>query len=149
MRRFLSLLALVLPVSFSLAAAPAHAQLLEGPRLTAARELDLAAQHLASAVLHAAGEAQVSTTDAAQVAALADTIRDFRFELEANSVSSLQAEAAWAEVSRLFVAARGALADSKSRDLQHEMLRVNALMNRIDRGFGGTGFWSGPNGWGG
>ncbi|HEV8629754.1 MAG TPA: hypothetical protein VGV61_05505 [Thermoanaerobaculia bacterium] len=145
MRRFLALLALVLP----LVAAPAHAQLVEGPQLTAARQLDLAAQHLASAVLHAAGEAQVSTTDAAQIAALADTIRDFRFELEANSLSSLQAEAAWAEVSHLFVAARSALADSKARDIQHEMLRVNALMNRIDRGFGGTGFWSGRNGWGG
>ena len=143
MRRPLSLLVLF----GLLAVVPARA--LEGPTMTAARQLDLAAQHLAATAQLQAKEGTLSAAAAETAVGFAALVRDFRFELEANLVSAVQAELEWAQVGDGFVATRDLLTDNDSRGLQQEMLRVHALMNRLDRSFGGTGFWYGPHGWSG
>jgi len=141
-RTVLSLIALA--ALFSTAARAA-----EGPGMTAARQLDLAAQHLAAT---AAQEVQAGRLDAAAgdtAVGFAALVRDFRFDLEADAYSVLGVEAAWAQVAEGFTSTRDLLHDSNSQALQHELLRVHTLMNRLDRGFGGSGFWSGPHGWSG
>jgi hypothetical protein len=122
---------------------------LEGPTMTAARQLDLAAQHLATSALKQAANGAITPQAAETAVGFADLVRDFRFELEPSLISAMQAEIEWAQVADGFAATRDLLHGSDSRDLQHELLRVNALMNRLDRSFGGTGFWSGRNGWSG
>ena len=121
----------------------------EGPAMTTARELDLAAQHLASVAQQQAKAGSLSPQAAETAAGFASLVRDFRFELEPSIVSTIQAEADWAQVAEGFSATRDILHATDSRALQNELHRVNALMNRLDRAFGGTGFWSGSNGWNG
>ena len=130
-----------------LTAASAHAA--EGPAMTTARQLDLAAQHLASTAQQQAKDGALSAQAAETAAGFAALVRDFRFELEPSIVSTIQAEAEWAQVAEGFTATRDLLYGSKSHALRNELHRVNALMNQLDRAFGGTGFWSGPNGWNG
>ena len=117
--------------------------------MTAARELDLAAHHLAATAEQQAREGQLSAQAAETAQGFAALVRDFRFELEPDLRSTLQAEVGWAQVAEGFLATRELLASSDSRALRHELLRVNSLMNRLDRGLGGTGFWSGRQGWNG
>jgi hypothetical protein len=136
-------------VLFGVLAATATAQVAEGPGMTAARELDLAAHHLAATAQQQARDGQLTSAAAETAEGFAVLVRDFRFDLESDRFSSLQAEVAWAQVAEGFSATRDLLHDKSSRDLRHELLRVHALMNRLDRGFGGPGFWSGPQGWSG
>ena len=140
----LSLILLLAPL-----AAATSAGALEGPTMTAARQLDLAAQHLATTALKQAADGALTPQAAETAVGFADLVRDFRFELEPSLLSAMQAEIEWARVSEGFAATRDLLSANDSRDLQHELLRVNALMNRLDRSFGGSGFWSGRNGWSG
>lgn len=142
-RTALSLIALLALV------AVASAQAAEGPAMTATRELDLAALHMASTAQQQAKAGALSPQAAETVEGFAVLVRDFRFQLEADFASSIQAQVAWAEVIDGFVATRDLLSDNDSRALRHELLRVHALMNRLDRSFGGSGFWSGPRGWNG
>jgi hypothetical protein len=130
-----------------LAIAPARAA--EGPFMTAARELDLAAHHLAATAQKELEAGKVSRQAAETAGDFALIVRDFRFALEADRFSTLGAEIEWAVVADGFAATRDILHDSEARNLRHGLLRVHALMNRIDRGFGGSGFWSGPRGWSG
>ncbi len=125
------------------------AQAAEGPAMTATRQLDLAALHMAATAQDQAKAGALSTQAAETVEGFAALVRDFRFQLEADFASSIQAQVAWAEVIDGFVATRDLLSDSDSRALRHELLRIHALMNRLDRRFGGSGFWSGPHGWNG
>ena len=127
----------------------ASAQAAEGPAMTATRQLDLAALHMASTAHEQAKAGGLSPQAAETVEGFAALVRDFRFQLEADFASSIQAQVAWAEVIDGFVATRDLLSDSDSRALRHELLRIHALMNRLDRSFGGSGFWSGPHGWNG
>ncbi len=129
------------------AVAPARG--LEGPAMTTARELDLAAAHLATTALQQAGDGLLSAQAAETAAGFADLVRDFRLHLEPLQASRLEAESDWGQVTEGFLATRDLLIDNPSRSLQEEVRRVNALMNRLDRSFGGTGFWPGPNGWSG
>lgn len=145
MQRILS--SLIALSGLLMAVAPAHAA--EGPLMTAARELDLAAQHLAATAQQQAKDGLLATEAAETAEGFAALVRDFRFDLESDFLSSLQAEVAWAQVAEGFSATRDLFHDKDSRDLQHELLRVHALMNRLDRGFGGPGFWYGPQGWSG
>lgn len=145
MQRALSL-AIVL---FGWLVALSPAQAAEGPRMTAARELDLAAHHLAATAQQLAKHGDLSTAAAETAEGFAALVRDFRFDLESDVLSSLQAEVAWAQVAEGFFATRDLFHDSDSKKLQHELLRVHALMNRIDRGFDGSGFWFGRHAWSG
>jgi hypothetical protein len=131
----------------ALALVPAHAA--EGPGMTAARELDLAAHHLAATTQRLAQEGKLNAEAAETAAGFAALVRDFRFDLESSFLSVIQAEGAWAQVGDGFVATRDILADTDSRPVQHELLRVNTLMNRLDRAFGGSGYWYGRHGWSG
>ena len=142
-RLVLSLLVLLVPLT----AASAHA--LEGPTMTTARQLDLAANHLAATAAQQAKDGQLTTQAAETAAGFAALVRDFRFELEPTLLSAMQAEVEWARVAEGFAATRDLLHANPSREMQHELLRVNAWMNRLDRSFGGTGFWSGRHGWSG
>jgi hypothetical protein len=139
----LSLILLVAP----LAAASAHAA--EGPAVTTARQLDLAAYHLAATAQQQAKDGLIAPQAAETAVGFADRVRDFSFGLEPSLVSAMEAEFDWAQVASGFTATRDLLRSSNSPDLQHDLLRVNALMNRLDRRFGGSGFWSGRNGWSG
>jgi len=127
----------------------AAARAAEGPAMTTARQLDLAAQHLAATAQQQAKAGVLSPQAAETAAGFASLVRDFRFELEPSIVSTIQAEADWAQVAEGFTATRDLLYGNSSRAMQNELHRVNALMNRLDRAFGGTGFWSGSNGWNG
>ena len=127
----------------------ASARAAEGPAMTATRQLDLAALHMAATAQEQAKAGALSPQAAETVEGFAALVRDFRFQLEADFASSIQAQVAWSEVIDGFVATRDLLHDNDSRALRHELLRVHALMNRLDRGFGGSGFWSGPRGWNG
>ena len=129
--------------------AVASARAAEGPAMTATRQLDLAALHMAATAQEQAKAGALSRPAAETVEGFAALVRDFRFQLEADFASSIQAQVAWAQVIDGFVATRDLLSDSDSRALRHELLRVHALMNRLDRSFGGSGFWSGPRGWNG
>lgn len=129
--------------------AAVSARAAEGPAMTTARQLDLAAQHLASTAQQQAKAGTLSPQAAETAAGFASLVRDFHFELEPSIVSSIQAEANWAQVAEGFLATRDLLHGSDSRAMQNELHRVNALMNRLDVAFGGTGFWSGSNGWNG
>jgi hypothetical protein len=131
----------------ALAAGPAGAA--EGPLTTAARELDLSAHHLATTAHEQAKAGQLSSEAAETAEGFAILAREFHFALESDRFSSLQAEVAWSRVAEGFSATRDLFHDEGSRALRNEMLRVHALMNRIDRGFGGPGFWYGPHGWSG
>jgi len=91
----------------------------------------------------------VTPAQAQRLEDLAAVAHVFRFDLEANQYDSTQFEEAWAEVSDTFLAARRALGDAGSKSLRNEVLRVHALMNRIDLGLGGSAFWSGDQGWAG
>jgi hypothetical protein len=143
-RIVLSVMVLLAPLAI---ASPASA--LEGPTMTAARQLDLAAHHLAATAQDQAHDGLVSTQAAETAIGFAELVRDFRFELEPSLISAMQAEVRWAQVAEGFAATRDLLHGSGSSGLRHELLRLNALMNRLDRSFGGTGFWSGRNGWSG
>ena len=143
-RTVLSLILLLAPLSIASAAGA-----LEGPTMTAARQLDLAAHHLAATAQQQARDGRMSTQAAETAIGFAELVRDFRFELEPSLLSAMQAEVRWAQVVDGFAATRDLLHGSDSRELQHEVLRLNALMNRLDRSFGGTGFWSGRTGWSG
>ena len=129
--------------------ATASARAAEGPAMTTARQLDLAAQHLAATAQQQANDGVLTPQAAETAAGFAELVRDFRFELEPSFTTVLQAELGWAQVADGFTATRDLLRGSDSRALRHELLRVNALMNRLDRSFGGSGFWSGRNGWNG
>jgi hypothetical protein len=144
MKRIVLSLAVLLA---TLAAASARAA--EGPAMTTARQLDLAAHHLAATAQQQAQDGLLTPQAAETVVGFADLVRDFRFQLEPNLVSAFQTEIDWAHVAEGFAATRDLLRGSDSRDVQHDLLRVNALMNRLDRRFGGSGFWSGRNGWNG
>jgi hypothetical protein len=130
-----------------LTAAPAVAA--EGSGMTLARELDLTAQHLATTARQQAEDGRLSSQAAETAQGFAALVRDFRFDLESSFHSTLQAETEWAQVADGFLATRDLLHDSDSKGLRNEVLRVNNLMNRLDRRFGGTGFWYGPHGWSG
>ena len=145
MRRIaLSLIVLLAPLAIA-----SSAGALEGPTMTAARQLDLAAHHLAATAQKQAQDGRITAQAAETAIGFADLVRDFRFELEPSLISAMQAEVGWAQVAEGFAATRDLLYGSDARDLHHELLRINALMNRLDRSFGGTGFWSGRNGWSG
>lgn len=150
MHRIVPSLIVSLSLAIGLSALPAQA--LEGPLMTSARELDLAAQHLAAAAQRQTESGKVPTAVAERLLGFAAEVRHFRFALEAERHSSLGTEVAWARVARSFVATRDLFYDTDrydddTRDLRLELLRVHALMNRLDRGLGGTGFWSGPRGY--
>jgi hypothetical protein len=117
--------------------------------MTTARELDLATHHLAATAEQQARDGKLGTQAAETAQGFAALVRDFRFELEPDLRSTVQAEIGWAQVAEGFVATRELLTGSDSRALQHELLRVHTLMNRLDRAMGGTGFWSGRRGWSG
>ena len=135
----------VFPILLLPAVAPAAGQ--ESPQLTTLRQLDLAAQHLAATARRHNEAAELTDDQNRLLTDLAALVRGFRFEIEFNSLSGMQAIAAWDEVAETFVAARKALGDDGSRQMRNEVLRVHSLMNRLDRGFGGTGFWQGDQGW--
>ena len=144
MRRMLPYLCAVL-LLLPLAAASARAQ--DGPAMTTVRQLDLAAQHLATTAERDAKAGTLSQDQADRLEDLAALARGFRFDLEANQYSSIQARVAWDEVADTFVAARKALGKDGSKALRNEVLRVHSLMNRLDIGLGGPGFWYGSQGW--
>src|ERR1041384_8683816 len=86
--------------------AAGSARAAEGPAMTTARQLDLAAQHLASTAQQQAKDGTLSPQAAETAAGFASLVRDFRFELEPNIVSTIQAEADWAQVAEGFTATR-------------------------------------------
>src|SRR4051812_48459413 len=133
MQRLLpTLCAIVLLATLGTAAARAQ----EGPGMTAVRQLDLAAQHLAISADREVREGRVTPAQAQRLADLAAVARGFHFEFESSQYGFVQAEEAWAELSDTFLAARRALGDAGSKSLRNEVLRVHALMNRIDLGLG-------------
>ena len=142
-RIFLSLVLVLAPSLL----APARAA--EGPAMTSSRELDLAAQHLAATARTELLAGELSPQAADTAAGFAALVRDFRFELEGDFDTSIQARVGWEAVAEGFTATLAMLHDHGSRALQRELLRVHALMNRLDRSFGGPGFWSGRHGWSG
>ncbi|HEV8238536.1 MAG TPA: hypothetical protein VGS57_04130 [Thermoanaerobaculia bacterium] len=129
--------------------AAGSARAAEGPAMTTARQLDLASQHLASTAQQQAKAGSLTSQAAETAAGFAALVRDFHFGLEPSITSTIQAEADWAQVAEGFTATRDLLYGSDSRALRNELHRVNALMNQLDRAFGGSGFWSGRNGWNG
>jgi len=130
-----------------LATATARAQ--EGAALTTVRQLDMVAQHLTTTAARELQQGRLTGDQAARIDDFAALARGFRFDLESSQYSPLQAEVAWGELSQHFLAARAALGRAGSPSLRNEVLRTHTLMNRLDEGLGGAGFWAGENGWSG
>ena len=139
MRRALPAAALALTFA---AASPALAL----PSATSGRQLQLATAHLAAGL--AAAEPGLPEAALARWQGLAEMAETFRWGLE-YTTPPLDLEVTWVEMVREFAAARAALPQDLPRAVRLEVLRVHSLMNRVDRGFGGTGIWYGPGGWSG
>jgi hypothetical protein len=115
--------------------------------LTDSRQLDLTAQHLAATAAHEVQAGTLSKDQARLLEDLAARARLFHFDLEASQYSVIQEQLSWDEVADTFLTARTAVGEGGSKDLRAEIFRVHSLMNRIDQGMGGTGFWHGRHGW--
>ena len=139
MRRPLFAFALATLLAAPLAAA-------EGPTLTLARQLQLATAHFA--VTAAEEESPLTAESQSAVRELAATAAGFRWELE-GAPRGFEMLGAYTQLQRQFVAVRAAMPADAPKAVRNEMLRVHSLMNRLDRSFGGTGFWSGRNGYSG
>jgi hypothetical protein len=139
MRRALPAAALALTLA---AASPALAL----PSATSGRQLQLATAHLAASL--AVAEPGLPDAALSRWQALAEMTETFRWGLE-YTTPPLDLEVTWVEMVREFAAARAALPADLPREVRLEVLRVHSLMNRVDRGFGGTGIWYGPGGWSG
>ena len=139
MRRSLPVLAFALSL---VAAAPALAI----PSATSGRQLELATGNLAKEL----GAADAGLPDAAveRWRRLAWMAENLRWGLEYDT-PQLDLEVTWVEMVREFAAALDALPDELPAEQRLAVRRVHSLMNRVDRGFGGTGLWFGPDGWSG
>jgi len=115
--------------------------------MTDSRQLDLTAQHLATTAEREAKAGTLSNDQARLLEDLAARARMFHFDLEANQYSVIQEQLSWDQVADAFLTARNAVGDQGSKNLRAEVFRVHSLMNRIDQGMGGSGFWHGRHGW--
>lgn len=143
MRRSISAFAFVALAAVSLSPPVAAA---EGPTLTLARQLQLATAHLASTA--GSAEPALAADDQTALRELAAVAAGFRWELEGAPVG-FEMVGAYAQLQRRFLAARAAVPADAPKAVRNDLLRVHSLMNRLDRRFGGTGFWSGRDGYSG
>ena len=118
----------------------------EGPTLTMARQLQLATSHLSTTA--AEPETAVPVESQRTFRRLAASAASFRWQLE-GAPSGHELVGAWSLLQRDFLAARDRLPADAPKVVKTELRRVHSLMNRLDRQFGGTGFWSGRRGWSG
>ena len=133
----------VLAVAITLAAAPPALAL---PSATSGRQLELATDHLAEGL--ASADRALPDTALERWRRVAWMAENLRWGLE-HETPPLDLEVTWVEMVHEFTAALAALPDDLPREQRLAVRRVHSLMNRMDRGFGGTGLWFGPDGWSG